>query len=130
MLEKVDSYKFKDHVANAELTNEDKVEFLRTMVRIRRFEEASLKYYNAGKMGGFLHLYIGQESIAVGTASLCGKNDHLITAYRDHGHALAVGMSMNECMAELFGKATGCSKGKEDQCISLHPTKTIGEGTE
>ena len=51
MLEKVDSYKFKDHVANAELTNEDKVEFLRTMVRIRRFEEASLKYYNAGKMG-------------------------------------------------------------------------------
>ena len=63
-------------------------------------------------MGGFLHLYIGQESIAVGTVSLCGKNDHLITAYRDHGHALAVGMGMDECMAELFGKATGCSKGK------------------
>ena len=63
-------------------------------------------------MGGFLHLYIGQESVAVGTCSLMGDHDHVITAYRDHGHALAVGMSMNECMAELFGKATGCSKGK------------------
>ena len=84
MLDKVDSYKFKDHAANESLKEEEKVELLRKMVRIRRFEEASLKYYNAGKMGGFLHLYIGQESIAVGTASLCGKNDHLITAYRDH----------------------------------------------
>ena len=101
MLDKVDSYQFKEHGANADLSSEDKVELLRKMVRIRRFEEASLKYYNAGKMGGFLHLYIGQESIAVGTASLCGKHDHLITAYRDHGHALAVGMTMNECMAEL-----------------------------
>ena len=88
MLDKVDSYKFKDHAANESLTEEEKVELLRKMVRIRRFEEASLKYYNAGKMGGFLHLYIGQESIAVGTASLCGNNDHLITAYRDHGLSL------------------------------------------
>ena len=56
-------------------------------------------------MGGFLHLYIGQESIAVGTVSLLGDDDHVITAYRDHGHALASGMSMNECMAELYGKA-------------------------
>jgi pyruvate dehydrogenase E1 component alpha subunit len=63
-------------------------------------------------MGGFLHLYSGQEAVAVGTISLLGESDHVITAYRDHGHALAMGMSMTECMAELFGKATGCSKGK------------------
>ena len=94
------------------LSDSEKIEFLRQMVRIRRFEEASLKYYNAGKMGGFLHLYIGQESIAVGTASLCGDNDHMITAYRDHAFPLAMGTSANQCMAELYGKTTGTSKGK------------------
>ena len=128
MLDKVDSYQFKEHSANADLSNEDKIELLRKMVRIRRFEEASLKHYNGGKMGGFLHLYIGQESIAVGTASLCGKNDHLITAYRDHGHALAVGMTMNECMAELFGKKTGCSKGKGGSMHFFAPDKNYWGG--
>ena len=68
---------------------------------MRKFEEMAGKLYGQQKIRGFCHLYIGQESIAVGTASLCGDNDHMITAYRDHGHALAVGMSMNECMAEL-----------------------------
>ena len=97
MLEQIESHKYSELEVNQSLSDADKIEFLRQMVRIRRFEEASLKYYNAGKMGGFLHLYIGQESIAVGTASLCGDNDHMITAYRDHGHALAVGMTMNEC---------------------------------
>jgi pyruvate dehydrogenase E1 component alpha subunit len=97
---------------NAKLTKEEKTGFLREMLRIRRFEQQALKQYNGGKMGGFLHLYIGQESVAVGTCSLMGDHDHVITAYRDHGHALAVGMTMNECMAELYGKATGCSKGK------------------
>ena len=97
---------------NRKLTAEQKIGFLRDMYRIRRFEQTSLKYYNLGKMGGFLHLYTGQESVAVGTISLLGDNDHVITAYRDHGHALASGMEMEECMAELFGKATGCSKGK------------------
>ena len=97
---------------NADLTKEQKLGFLADMLRIRRFEQASLKLYQQGKMGGFLHLYIGQESVAVGTLALMGENDHAITAYRDHGHALVVGMSMNECMAELLGKATGCSKGK------------------
>ena len=84
---------------NLELTAERKIELFRQMVRIRRFEQAALKYYNAGKMGGFLHLYIGQEAVAVGTISLRGSHDHVITAYLDHGHALAVGMNMNECMA-------------------------------
>jgi pyruvate dehydrogenase E1 component alpha subunit len=79
-------------------------------------------------MGGFLHLYIGQESVAVGTISLRGENDHFITAYRDHGHALAVGMSMNECMAELYGKATGCSKGKGGSMHYFAPDKGFWGG--
>ena len=113
---------------NLQLDADAKIKMMRDMVRIRRFEEVSLKYYNADKMGGFLHLYIGQESIAVGTVSLCGKNDHIITAYRDHGHALAVGMGMNECMAELFGKATGCSKGKGGSMHFFAPEKNYWGG--
>ncbi|MGE9269242.1 MAG: thiamine pyrophosphate-dependent enzyme, partial [Verrucomicrobiales bacterium] len=100
----------------------------RKMTRIRRFEQAALKYYNAGKMGGFLHLYIGQESVAVGTLSLCGDNDHNITAYRCHAHALASGMNMNECMAELYGKATGCSKGKGGSMHFFAPDKNFWGG--
>ncbi len=113
---------------NAKLTPEDKIRFLREMFRIRRFEQTALKYYNQGRMGGFLHLYIGQESVAVGTVSLMGANDHVITAYRDHGHALAVGMGMNECMAELFGKATGCSKGKGGSMHFFAPDKNYWGG--
>ena len=96
------------------------------MVRIRRFEERSLRAYQKGHIGGFLHLYIGQEAVAVGSVSVMSEDDHVITAYRDHGHALAVGMDMDECMAELFGKRTGCSKGKEAPCIFLLQIKTLG----
>jgi pyruvate dehydrogenase E1 component alpha subunit len=113
---------------NQALSPEDKIRFYRDMVRIRRFEQASLKQYNGGKMGGFLHLYIGQEAVAVGTVSLLGENDHVITAYRNHGHALAVGMSMNECMAELFGKATGCSRGKGGSMHFFAPDKNYWGG--
>ncbi len=113
---------------NRSFSDEQKVETFRTMARIRRFEQISLKHYNAGKMGGFLHLYIGQESVAVGTISLCGDHDHIITAYRDHGHALAVGMGMNECMAELFGKSTGCSKGKGGSMHYFAPDKNFWGG--
>ena len=113
---------------NKALSADDKIELYRKMIRIRSFEQAALKYYNAGKMGGFLHLYIGQESVAVGTLSLCGPNDHNITAYRCHGHALAVGMSMNECMAELYGKATGCSKGKGGSMHFFAPDKNYWGG--
>ena len=63
-------------------------------------------------MGGFLHLYIGQESVAVGTCSLMGDHDHVITAYRCHGHALAVGMTMNECMAELYRQSDRLLEGQ------------------
>ena len=97
---------------NAQLSKEGKIELLRKMVRIRRFEERSLRSYQAKKIGGFLHLYIGQEAVAVGCCSLMGANDHVITAYRDHGHAMAVGMDTKPLMAELYGKITGCSKGK------------------
>jgi pyruvate dehydrogenase E1 component alpha subunit len=113
---------------NASLTKEEKIRFLRQLYEIRNFEHIALKHYNEGKMGGFLHLYIGQESVAVGACSLMGENDHVITAYRDHGHALAVGMGMNECMAELFGKATGCSKGKGGSMHFFAPDKNYWGG--
>lgn len=113
---------------NLLLTGADKIKLLRDMLRIRRFEETANKYYSAGKMGGFLHLYIGQEAVAAGAVSLMGENDHVITAYRDHGHALAVGMSMEECMAELFGKATGCSKGKGGSMHYFAPDKNFWGG--
>ncbi|MEM1442214.1 MAG: pyruvate dehydrogenase (acetyl-transferring) E1 component subunit alpha [Verrucomicrobiota bacterium] len=119
---------YADAPINASLSDEEKIEFLRLMVRIRRFEQTSLKYYQQDKMGGFLHLYIGQESVAVGSISLLGDNDHIITAYRDHAHALSVGMGMNECMAELFGKATGCSKGKGGSMHYFAPDKNYWGG--
>ena len=119
---------FADAAINQNLSAEDKIGFLRLMVRIRQFEQLSLVNYKDEKMGGFLHLYIGQESVAVGTCSLMGENDHVITAYRDHGHALAVGMSMDECMAELFGKATGCSKGKGGSMHFFAPDKNYWGG--
>ncbi len=119
---------FANSPINKSLTSERKIELYTQMVRIRRFEQASLKEYASGKMGGFLHLYIGQESVAVGTLSLCGEHDHNITAYRCHAHALASGMNMNECMAELFGKQTGCSKGKGGSMHFFAPDKNFWGG--
>ena len=113
---------------NSKLSAQQKVRLLTEMVRIRRFETESLRQYQAKKMGGFLHLYNGQESVAVGCVSLMGDDDHVITAYRDHGHALAVGMTMNECMAELFGKVTGCSKGKGGSMHFFAPDKNYWGG--
>lgn len=113
---------------NQRLAAEDKLGLFRTMMRIRRFEERSLRAYQAKKIGGFLHLYIGQEAVAVGCCSLMGKDDHVITAYRDHGHAIAVGMGMNELMAELYGKATGCSKGKGGSMHFFAPDRNYWGG--
>ena len=84
----------------------------RQMVLIRRFEQRSAELYQQGKVGGFLHLYIGQEAIAVGTIGARKEGDHVITAYRDHGHALAVGTDPKAVMAEMLGKVTGVSKGR------------------
>lgn len=82
------------------------------MLRIRRFEERAGQLYGMQKIRGFCHLYIGQEAVAAGTISALRAEDPIITAYRDHGLALAREISSNECMAELYGKATGCTKGK------------------
>jgi pyruvate dehydrogenase E1 component alpha subunit len=89
----------------------DEVEMLATMLLIRRFEERASQQYQAQKIGGFCHLYIGQEAVVTGAVAATRPDDYLITAYRDHAHALARGTSADACMAELFGKATGCSKG-------------------
>ena len=88
------------------------IDLYRKMILIRRFEEKSAEAYSIGKIGGFCHLYIGQEAVAVGSISAIRKDDYVLTSYREHGHALAKGMTADEVMAELFGKATGCSKGK------------------
>lgn len=120
--------KFLSTPVNNVLSKERKRELYRTVVGIRRFEERALRSYNQGKIGGFLHLYIGQESVAVGVLSVMGENDHMITAYRDHGQALAIGMTMNECMAELYGKYTGCSKGKGGSMHFFAPEKRYWGG--
>jgi pyruvate dehydrogenase E1 component alpha subunit len=113
---------------NARLTSTERLDLYRQMVRIRRFEERSLRAYQQGKIGGFLHLYIGQEAVAVGCCSVMEKTDHVITAYRDHGHALAVGMSPNELMAEMYGKASGCSKGKGGSMHFFDPSRNFWGG--
>jgi pyruvate dehydrogenase E1 component alpha subunit len=82
------------------------------MVLIRRFEEKCAELYAKGDIGGFLHLYIGQEAVAVGAISALTDDDHVITAYRDHGQAIARGLDVNALMAEMTGKSTGVSKGK------------------
>jgi len=82
------------------------------MVVIRRLEEKAAELYQQGKIGGFLHLYIGQEAVSTGLISARRPEDRVITAYRDHGVAINCGLSAREVMAELLGKATGCSKGK------------------
>ena len=88
------------------------VAYLRSMLMQRRFEEKSAEAYAIGKIGGFCHLYIGQEAVSTGTMSVLRPDDYVITAYRDHGLALARGMTPREVMAELFGRAAGCSGGK------------------
>ena len=126
--EGVDSEGFVNKPANENLRPDSKIYLYEQMVRIRRFEERSLRAYQQGHIGGFLHLYIGQEAVAVGSVSAMSEEDHVITAYRDHGHALAVGMDMDECMAELYGKKTGCSKGKGGSMHFFAPDKNFWGG--
>lgn len=97
----------------AKYDSETVLNLLERMLLIRRFEEKSSMMYGLRKIGGFCHLYIGQEAVAAGTiAALDLERDYVVTAYRDHGHALACGMDPKSIMAELYGKKTGCSKGK------------------
>lgn len=89
----------------------DEIEMLSLMLLIRRFEERASQQYQAQRIGGFCHLYIGQEAVVVGAVAATRHDDYFITAYRDHAHALAKGTTADACMAELFGKVTGCSRG-------------------
>jgi pyruvate dehydrogenase E1 component alpha subunit len=94
------------------LTREQRVALLRTMLLQRRFEEKCGEAYALGKIGGFCHLYIGQEAVSTGVMSVLRPDDYVITAYRDHGQAIARGVTPRAVMAELFGRSTGCSGGK------------------
>jgi pyruvate dehydrogenase E1 component alpha subunit len=85
---------------------------LREMLRIRRFEEKAAELYSLGKIRGFLHLYIGEEAVAVGAMQALAATDAIVSTYREHGHALARGLPADVLMAELYGKATGCSRGR------------------
>jgi pyruvate dehydrogenase E1 component alpha subunit len=85
---------------------------VRDMVRIRRLEERSAELYGAGKIRGFLHLYIGEEAVAAGVMPHLGPEDNVVATYREHGHALLRGVSMNAIMAEMYGKREGCSRGR------------------
>ena len=87
-------------------------DLLRQMLLIRRFEEKAAEMYMRGKIGGFLHLYIGEEAVAVGSISTLKPQDYIVSHYREHGHALARGIEPNRVMAELFGRSAGTSKGK------------------
>jgi len=97
-------------------TNPDDValhrDLLRSMLLQRRFEERTAEAYALGKIGGFCHLYIGQEASGTGAISMLRDDDYVITTYRDHGQALARGMTPREVMAELFGRIDGCARGK------------------
>lgn len=103
---------FADHAVNRSWSNDGKIDLLRLMLRMRRFEQTCLLYYNAGHMGGWLILGIGQETIGACARSVMGPLDHGLSGCRGIGHALAAGMSMESCMAELMGRTNGCSKGK------------------
>ncbi|HEX5003214.1 MAG TPA: pyruvate dehydrogenase (acetyl-transferring) E1 component subunit alpha [Bacteroidia bacterium] len=99
-------------MAKKKFSKETYISWYENMYLMRRFEEKAGQLYGMQKIKGFCHLYIGQEAIMAGAISTLRKEDPMITAYRDHAHALAKGVSANEVMAELYGKITGCSKGK------------------
>lgn len=94
------------------LSDDNLMEMFEQMYLQRRFEERAMQMYQKGKFGGFLHLYIGQEAVSTGTTFALNDDDDIITAYRDHGWGLVRGVTPKQGMAELFGKAAGCSKGK------------------
>ena len=94
------------------LSREHALELLRDMLRIRRLEEKCMELYGGGKIRGFLHLYIGEEAVAVGAMRALGPADAVVATYREHGHALVRGVSAGAIMAEMFGKVEGCSRGR------------------
>ena len=107
---KLSSTAKKSTAVKPKFSKETYVKWYTDMLLIRRFEEKTGQLYIQQKFGGFCHLYIGQEAIVVGTASACRPSDKHMTAYRDHGHPIALGTNPRVLMAELYGRSTGCSK--------------------
>ena len=97
------------------------LEQLKQMVRIRRFEEKCAELYSQQKIRGFLHLYIGEEAVAVGAMAALDEDDQVVATYREHGHALARGLAMGPVMAEMYGKTNGCSRGRVPFLLLLFP---------
>ncbi|HJL24516.1 MAG TPA: thiamine pyrophosphate-dependent enzyme, partial [Polyangiaceae bacterium LLY-WYZ-15_(1-7)] len=95
-----------------DLGREKALGFLRQMVLVRRFEEKSAELYSQQKIRGFLHLYIGEEAVAVGAMNALKAEDNVLATYREHGHAIVRGMAPGAVMAEMYGKVSGCSKGR------------------
>lgn len=95
-----------------DLTKSRLIDLYRQMVLIRKFEDRAAGFYREGKIGGFLHLYIGEEAVGVGAIATLEPQDYIVTHYRDHGHAIARGLDPNRLMAELLGRSTGVSEGK------------------
>src|SRR4249920_2235630 len=91
---------------------EHDLHLLHEMLRIRRFEERCVELYSATKIRGFLHLYNGEEAVAVGVMQALGPDDAVVATYREHGHALVRGVSARAIMAEMYGKQEGCSRGR------------------
>ena len=115
-------------VSRTGLDRKTALDWYRQMVLIRRFEEAAAENYARAKIGGFLHLYIGEEAVAVGAVAALRQDDHLISHYRDHGHALAKGADVRACMAELFGKETGTSLGRGGSMHLIDPQNNYWGG--
>jgi pyruvate dehydrogenase E1 component alpha subunit len=110
------------------MKKDEQLDLFYQMVLIRRIEEKAVELYQQGKVGGFLHLYIGQEAVSTGLVAARQPQDRVITAYRDHGVALNCGIPANEIMAELMGKATGVSKGKGGSMHMASPENNMWGG--
>lgn len=96
----------------ASVTKEQKIEMLKLIIKIRRFEERTVQLYQTARIWGYLHPYIGEEAVAVGTCAAINKTDYIVSTHRGHGHSIAKGADLNRMMAELLGKATGYCKGR------------------
>jgi pyruvate dehydrogenase E1 component alpha subunit len=110
------------------MNKKEQLELYHQMVLIRRLEERGAELYQQGKIGGFMHLYIGQEAVSTGIVAARRPTDRVITAYRDHGVAINCGISPNQVMAELLGKATGISHGKGGSMHMADPQKNFWGG--
>lgn len=110
------------------MEKDELLELYRQMYLIRRFEERAAEQYAYGKIGGFLHLYIGEEAVGVGAIHALTERDHLVTHYRDHGYALAIGVDPGAAMAELFGKATGTTHGRGGSMHMVLPERHFWGG--